>query len=132
MNVGNYLNLIGHTDVLTISRTLSLAEAHNMMQQHHARSLVITGDEDHLPVGFLTMNDVASALIGLDEARNLRVAKAMSVLSPEKLVSPDTPLVECANLILTGGITHLCIGKKGEPMQGVFSPTDWLRILLAG
>ena len=97
MDVMQFLGQTKQLDVLAIARTMDLPESFGRMSQHHSRSIVVTGDEDSIPVGLLTMTKLAEFLVAQPGASAFRVGQAMLTLKDEHLVHPDTPWLECAH-----------------------------------
>lgn len=119
-------------DVVTISPTQSLPEAHDLMKKHKIRRLPVVGNGG--VVGILTLGDLREA--GPSDANSLSIFELnylLARLSVDKIMTRDpltitssTGLTEAAKLMLHHKIGGLPVVDNGE-LVGVITESDIFR-----
>lgn len=108
----------------TISRTMSLGEAHRMMHEHEIRHLPVVDDGE---------------LVGIVSERDLHILEAMAdtlVAVPVERVMRDHPFVVTSDTAIDDVAQLMAAGKYGsaiivghDGVEGIFTTVDACRAL---
>lgn len=122
-------------DLVTISKSASLPEAHKLMDEYHIRRLPVMDGEKL--VGILTRGDVRGA--EASDATTLSVWELnylLSQLSVEHVmtrevftVNADTTVADAAKLMLTKRIAGLPVMENGK-LAGIITESDIFRMVV--
>ncbi len=122
-------------DPVIIESEAPLAEAEQLMEERNVRRLPVM--EDGRLVGIISKGDLREARMAELAARHpyepvteeswLTVAEAMT--SPVITVTPQTPLAEAAQLMLTHKIDGLPV-LEADQLVGILTDTDIIRLLV--
>lgn len=120
---------------ITVDKTATLPEAHQLMHEHKVRRLPVL-DGDKL-VGIITRSDVRGA--EPSEATTLSIWELnylVSKLTVEKVmthkiitVTSDTPIAKAAKLMLENKIAGLPV-VDGETLAGIITESDIFRMVV--
>jgi len=123
------------THPVTITPDTSLADAHRLMKQKKVRRLPVV--ENGKLVGIVALSDVLEAepsqatTLSVYEINyllaELKVQKIMK--KPVITVTPDTPIREAANLMLTHKIGGLPV-VEGDQLVGIITESDIFRMIV--
>ena len=117
---------------VTVSPGTSLRKAHWLMIDNKVRRLPVV-DGEHL-VGIVTMEDLRRAEpstgIGLDLVKITDMLSRMTVrqlmTKDPKTITPDTPLIEAARMMLEQEISALPVMEAGQ-LVGIITESDIFR-----
>ena len=117
---------------VTVSPGTSLRKAHWLMIDNKVRRLPVM-DGEHL-VGIVTMEDLRRAEpstgIGLDLVKITDMLSRMTVrqlmTKDPKTITPDTPLIEAARMMLEQEISTLPVMEAGQ-LVGIITESDIFR-----
>jgi CBS domain-containing protein len=122
-------------DVVTISKSASLPEAHKLMDAYHIRRLPVMDGEKL--VGIITRGDVRGA--EASDATTLSVWELnylLSQLSVERVmtgevitVNADTTIADAAKVMLTNRIAGLPVIENGK-LVGIITESDVFRMVV--
>ncbi|MCS7088773.1 MAG: CBS domain-containing protein [Thermoflexales bacterium] len=123
------------TNPVTITPQTSLAEAHRLMKQKRVRRLPVL--ENGKLVGIVALSDVLEA--EPSSATTLSIYEINYLLAEMKVekimkrnvitVTPDTPIREAANLMLTHKIGGLPVVEDGK-LVGIITESDIFRMIV--
>jgi CBS domain-containing protein len=122
---------IMQTEVKTVHRDATVAEAISLLAEEHVSGLPVVDDADRV-VGVISTTDILQAESDwrgpnrLDLIENTPVSELMT---PRPLmVAPDATIREVAQQMLYGEVHRLFV-EEGGRMVGVVSQTDLVRAL---
>lgn len=108
------------TDVVTVDREATLAEAARTMLQAGAGSIIVTTDGN--PTGIVTKTDaLAAGSAGGRSFDEIGVAEVMS--SPLETIQPDATVRAAVDRMTAAGVTKLPV-VDGLSLDGIITMTD--------
>lgn len=114
--------------VSTVSPAEPVAEAVREMHRRGISSLLVPPRYEGEPYGIITKHDVvAKVMLERRDPARVRVADVMTC--PVRAVSPDSPLRECATLMMLHHIRRLPVFANGQ-LVGIVSDSDVFDALL--
>jgi CBS domain-containing protein len=122
-----------HPGILSCEPDASLTEVARLMATHHVHSLAVIGiahsELEHGVWGIVSDLDLLRAA-----ARDVEVETAGSLAQqPLVSVTPSTPLLEAADLMLTHGVSHLVVVEpESQRPIGIVSTLDVVGVLAWG
>lgn len=124
------------TPVFTVKLLTPIAEAHQIMKERKVRRLPVMEGEEL--VGIVTIGDVREAspsnatTLSIWELNylwaQLTVEKIMT--RDVKTVSPETPIVDAAELMLEYKVSGLPVVEKSGKLVGILTESDVFRMLV--
>ncbi len=124
------------TGVITTRRNTSISNAHQIMRENNVRRLPVV-DNNKL-VGLVTIGDVREA--SPSDATTLSIWELnylWAQLVVEKVmtrnvytVTPDTPILDAAELMLEHKISGLPVVNQEDELMGVITESDIFRMLI--
>jgi CBS domain-containing protein len=123
------------TPPIVVAPTLSLADAHHLIEQRHVRRLPIV--QDARLVGILTWRDLraawpsAATTLSVYEWRALfdQVSVAECMTRDPRTVAPSDPVLDAAQCMLVNKIGGLPVVVDGR-VVGVITESDLMRLLI--
>lgn len=125
------------TELFTLRRNDSLKTARSIMDLKRIRHIpIITGENSF--VGLLTHRDLLSATISkladIDSKTQGEIDAGIPVgeimNQDVKTITPNTPLKECAYLLLHHKYGCLPVIENGENLVGIITEADFLKLTL--
>jgi acetoin utilization protein AcuB len=122
--------------VITVLPNVSISEAHNIMRNNTIRRLPVVSPEGHL-LGIVTLGDVREASpskatsLSIWELNYLWAQLTVERVMTHKVISitPDTPMVEAARLMLEHKISGLPVVEDGK-VVGMITESDIFRMVV--
>jgi len=112
------------TDVATVNRDATVADAAKIMNERRIGAVVVTS-KTHV-VGIFTERDILTRVVGeAKTASETRVGDVMT--SPTACCRRDTPLTECKTVMTDKRIRHMPVVEEGK-LYGLISSGDILAI----
>jgi len=108
------------SDVIACLPDTPVREAVHRMVEANVGCLLV--EQDSKIIGIFTERDLLRRVV--DECRNPDATAVREVMaSPVHFVSPDTDILDCADMLARHQFRHLMISDQGEPV-GVLSLRD--------
>ncbi|MEA2184923.1 MAG: hypothetical protein QOF69_4108, partial [Solirubrobacteraceae bacterium] len=115
--------------VVSVERDAHLAAVAYLMRRAGETALVVVNDtEQRTPLAVITDTDVTQAIADGRDPNEVRVSDL--VRRDPITVSPDTPLVRAATLMVSAGIRHLPV-VVADRLLGMLDISDACRALVA-
>lgn len=131
-----YVKDLMSREVVTVGRNDDLRMVDDLMAERHIRHLPVL--EDHDLVGIVSQRDLFKASMSSTMGYGQKGQRAFLhtvwvkeiMTYPVLTVSPDMPVSEAADLMITKGIGCLPVAE-GDALVGIVTKTDLLRHLRA-
>jgi CBS domain-containing protein len=126
MSIGEFCN----RTVIFATRSMSIAEAAQLMRRHHVGDLVVVDEADgrRVPVGVVTDRDIAIEIVA--KSLDFNDFKVADIMSPQLVtVREDDGVFETVRRMRAKGIRRIPVVNREGGLVGIVSADDMLDLL---
>ena len=125
------------TDIITVHLDTTLPDAHKLMKDNNIRRLPVVNDANEL-IGIVTRGDVRGASpspatsLNVWELNYLLAKLTVSEFMTRHVatVSPETTIVEAAELMMHKKVSGLPVVNEGNTLVGIITESDIFRLVV--
>jgi len=126
MAIGEFCN----REVVFATRRMSVADAAQLMRQHHVGDLVVVDEVDgrRVPIGIVTDRDIAVEIVA--KSLDFNAFSVEDIMSPQLISVPGSEGVfETIQLMRAKGIRRIPVVDRDGGLEGIVSADDILDLL---
>ena len=126
MAIGEFCN----REVVFATRRMSVADAAQLMRQHHVGDLVVVDEVDgrRVPIGIVTDRDIAVEIVA--KSLDFNAFSVEDIMSPQLVSVPGSEGVfETIQLMRAKGIRRIPVVDRDGGLEGIVSADDILDLL---